>query len=450
MNILLVMEQCNPEWASVPLLASHFYRTIRERVSVTLVTHERNRGALEKIRGAHQIVYINESSRLKRYYTQVTRITSSGGVNWPLQHALSYPIYAEFNRHVYARFAKAVGAGQYDLVHAMTPILPRYPVKLVKACQNTPFLLGPVNGGVPFPRGEGFAGVAQKEFAQYNFLRLFTRLIPGYKATYKKADMILSGSTYTKKWIEKHFDIQSGDDIVRLFHENGVVPFSPLHGDTPENTENEQADLFHNGDDRPFHLLFVGRLVAYKGADILLEALHRLEQSEKYASRHTSFSKSAKQPIILTIVGDGPERQRLEALAQRLGLTHMVHFTGWVKQERTRRYYANADLFCFPSIREFGGAVALEAMSSGLPCIVPDYAGLGEYVTPETGFKISPRSRNHLIEQFAEKISFLMTHPERLRQMSRHAIHRVASYGWDQKADAMVAIYKQLINRKMP
>lgn len=431
MNILLVMEQCNPEWASVPLLASHFYRTIRERASVTLVTHERNRSALEKIRDKHPIIYINESSRIKRYYTHVARITSTGGVNWPLQHALSYPIYAGFNRKVYTRFAQPVRAGQYDLVHAMTPILPRYPVKLVNACQNTPFLLGPVNGGVPFPRGEGFAGVAQKEFAQYNFLRLFTRLIPGYKATYKKADMILAGSTYTQRWIEKHFDMQPGHDGVRLFHENGVDPLSSPYS---------RRKVSHHGDDNPFHLLFVGRLVAYKGADILLEALHRLDQS----------GKGVKRPIILTIVGDGPERQRLEALVQRLGLTPKVHFTGWIKQEETRQYYADADLFCFPSIREFGGAVALEAMAFGLPCIVPDYAGLGEYVTPAVGFKISPRSRNYLIAKFAEKISFLMTHPGRLHRMSRHAIERVASYGWDQKADAMVAIYKQLISRKRP
>ncbi|WP_035238086.1 glycosyltransferase family 4 protein [Desulfobacter vibrioformis] len=441
MNILLVMEQCNPQWASVPLLASHFYRTIRERVSVTLVTHERNRSPLEKNRGTHRIIYIKESSRLKRYYAHVSRITSSGGVNWPLQHALSYPVYAEFNRKVYDGFAKAVRAGQYDLVHVMTPILPRYPVKLVNACQNTPFLLGPVNGGVPFPRGEGFAAVAQKEFAQYNFLRLFTRLIPGYRATYKKADMILSGSTYTKQWIEKQFQIPPGDDIVRLFHENGVVP---------GNTDGVQFRRFRNGQDRPFHLLFVGRLVAYKGADILLEALHRLTQKARFESPDTSSSKVIQRPLSLTIVGDGPERQNLENLTQKLGLTHIVHFTGWIKQEETRQYYADADLFCFPSIREFGGAVALEAMAFGLPCITPDYAGLAEYVTPDTGFKIFPRSRNYLIEQFAEKIAFLMAHPERLHQMAGHAVERVASYGWDQKADAMIAIYKQLINRKRP
>ncbi len=209
--------------------------------------------------------------------------------------------------------------------------------------------------------------------------------------------MILSGSTYTKQWIENQFRIPSGNDIVRLFHENGVVP---------GNTGNAWVDRSHNGDDRPFHLLFVGRLVAYKGADILLEALHRLTQKASFKSPDTSLGKSAQRSIILTIVGDGPERQRLEALTQTLGLTHMVRFTGWVKQEETRQYYADADLFCFPSIREFGGAVALEAMAFGLPCIVPDYAGLAEYVTPDTGFKIFPRSRNYLIEQFAEKSPF--------------------------------------------
>lgn len=79
LNVLLIMEQCNPEWASVPLVGYNFYQGIRKRVQVTLVTHERNREALEKIRNGHRIDYIDESKHLKKYYGFISGLTSRGG-----------------------------------------------------------------------------------------------------------------------------------------------------------------------------------------------------------------------------------------------------------------------------------------------------------------------------------------------------------------------------------
>ena len=182
LRVLFMVEQCNPRWASVPLVAYNLYRELRKRAEVTLVTHARNRQGLEPLQGNHRIDYIPESRAVRGYYRIVSGLTSRGGVNWPLQHALTYPVYAEFNRAVFRRYAKKVSSGEYDVVHALTPMIPRYPVKMVDACTRTAFVLGPVNGGVPFP--EGFQDVARKESAAFNFLRMFTRMIPGYSTTY--------------------------------------------------------------------------------------------------------------------------------------------------------------------------------------------------------------------------------------------------------------------------
>ena len=67
--------------------------------------------------------------------------------------------------------------------------------------------------------------------------------------------------------------------------------------------------------------------------------------------------------------------------------------------ERLASSFSKSDIFCFPSIREFGGAVVLEAMACGLPCIVVNNGGIGEYVTDETGFKIEPISRDYIIKE---------------------------------------------------
>ena len=413
MKVLLVMEQCNQEWASVPLVGYNFYGEIRKRVRVTLVTHERNKAALEKVREGHEIDYIPESGSLKTYYRFVSQLTSRGGVNWPLQHALSYPIYGGFNRQVYQRYARRVTRKEYDLVHAMTPILPRYPVKLINACHDVPFLLGPVNGGVPFP--EGFKDVARKEFARFNFLRIFSRMLPGYANTYKNADRVLAGSTYTMNMLKDLFRI---DNHISLFYENGIL--------------NEFIGNPRKRTGKKLQLLFVGRLVPYKGADMAIEALTRLDDR-------------VRRQVHFTIVGDGSEKETLEKQTRNLGLEQTVTFTGWIDQNETARYYKKADLFCFPSVREFGGAVALEAMASGLPCIVADHAGLGEYVTEETGFKIRPISREYLVNELAEKIGFLFENRELIGRMAEKAIERVKEFEWGAKADRIIQIYEEMV-----
>lgn len=413
LNVLMIMEQCNPEWASVPLVGYNFYQGIRERAAVTLVTHERNREALEKVRGTHEIHYITESPSLKKYYGVVSHITSRGGVNWPLQHALSYPIYGEFNRKVNRLFSPRVLQREYDLVHAMTPVLPRYPVKIVEACKEVPFLLGPVNGGVPFP--EGFSDVARKEFAQFNFLRIFSRMLPGYTQTYRKARRVLSGSTYTLNMLSDMFG--KDPSLFQLFYENGIL--KEFIG-SPKKQSGSRLEL-----------LFVGRLVPYKGADMVIEALGRIDSK-------------TRENIHFTIVGDGSEKANLEELTQKLALTDTITFTGWIDQKKTAGFYRRSDVFCFPSVREFGGAVALEAMASGLPCIVVDHAGLGEYVTEETGFKIQPRSRPYVTEEVAKKIMIFYRNRRLIEKMSQKAIERVKEFEWGAKADRMVDIYREM------
>ncbi|MDM8543407.1 glycosyltransferase family 4 protein [Desulfococcaceae bacterium HSG9] len=417
LKVLFIIEQCNPEWASVPLVGYNFYRGIRKRADVTLVTHIRNKAALEKVRNGHRICYIEESHRIRRYYRLVSKLTTRGGVNWPLQHALSYPIYAEFNNRVFRKFKARVLNQEFDLVHALTPMLPRYPYKIINACKNTPFLLGPVNGGVPFP--DGFKEVAKMEFAHFNFLRIFTRMLPGYAKTYKTADRVLSGSTYTLNMLKNMFNLKA--DRIELFYENGI---EKDFIQKPRQIAKESLDL-----------LFVGRLVPYKGADMVIEALGRLPDA---VLKH----------IRLTIVGDGSERNALERQTLKLGLNDHIRFTGWIEQKETADFYKNSDLFCFPSVREFGGAVALEAMACGLPCIVADHAGIGEYVTSETGFKIKPESKEFVIQKLSEKIQILFNDDPLRLKMAKKAVERAMEFEWERKAEKMTELYDSIVTVK--
>ena len=415
-KVLLIMEQCNPEMPSVPLVGYEFFNGISQLVDVTLVTHERNKQAIEKAYRQEKIIYINEKKSTAAYYRWLESTTiGKKGTNWPLLNAFGYLIYAEFNHKVYQLFKTKVLQGEYDIIHAITPMMPRYPVKLIQACKYTPFLLGPVNGGVPFPKG--FRKVARKEFAYFNFLRTLGLFIPGYTRTYKTADKILVGSTFTLEMLQKRFRIP--DKKIELFYENGIA-------------DNFFDDLKATKTNDKIKLLFVGRLVPYKGADVVVDAISKL-------------SEHIKDKIKLTIVGDGPERDNLNQQVQELGISKLVSFAGWVNQKETVHFYKEADIFCFPSIREFGGAVVLEAMACGLPCIIADNGGIAEYVTTETGFKIVPTSREYLTQELTNKIEILVENGKLRQTMSAKAIERAREFTWKKKAKEIVRFYEQLI-----
>ena len=424
-KVLLIIEQCNPEWPSVPLVGYSFYKHISQLVDTTLVTHERNKAAMDKAHPERDIVYIPESKFIKSYYKIAAKLSQiKGKIIWPLYNTLTYPIYAEFNHQVYAKFKNSILGGEYDIVHALTPILPRYPVKAIRACKNTPFILGPVNGGVPFPKG--FQAVARQEFSYFNFLRLIGRyIIPGYRETYEKADYILSGSTYTMNLIKNLFEIKSKK--IELFYENGIDDLFIKH-----ETKTSRIDKSYK---KTINLLFVGRLVPYKGADILIEAISNL-------------NLSIQEIIKLTIVGDGPEHKALKNQVSKLSLNDKVNFTGWVEQQETVSYYRDSDIFCFPSVREFGGAVVLEAMANGLPCIVINNGGIAEYVTEETGFKIDPISRDFVVKELTECIAKLVQNDDLRNGMSMNAIQRSRDFSWSAKAEKIVNIYSKLLESK--
>lgn len=421
LKVLLIAEQCDPEGASVPLIAWNFFDELSQIVDVTLVTHERHEETIEKYRHDRKIDYIRESNFAKGYYKALMQLLTfifRGRINWPLVHLLSLPIYLEFDHIVYRKYKPAVKRGEYDIVHAVNPTIPRFPVKISQACDQVPFILGPVNGGIPFP--ENFQQKAQQEFAHFNFIRTLGRyLMPGYVATYRKASKVLIGSSYTLNMLKKNLNLP--DSRLKLFYENGI-PKSFLASATQAASKPSE----------PVNLLFVGRLVPYKCADLVIEAIAQLDPE-------------TRAKVTLTIVGDGSEKGELEAKTNALQLQQTVHFTGWINHQQTAEYYRKSDIFCFPSIREFGGAVVLEAMANGLPCIVVNHGGIGEYVTEETGFKIEPISTEHIVQALTQHIKQLVENPQLRQAMSQQSIERAQEFEWSQKIQQLVDLYQVVL-----
>lgn len=494
MKVLFIVEQCNPEWPSVPLVAYNLWNELAKIANVHLVTHERNRSALEQrpwcssyelnnnCNVHRKIDYIEESSLIKHYYKVISFVLGEDGTNWPLYHALSYPIYSSFNHQVYKKFAHRVNSGEFDIVHAFTPVLPRYPVSISRIMtrpveQNgkisineprVPFVLGPVNGGLPFPIA--FQKMAQKEGGHFNFLRKFIHYIPNYNTTYLNASLILAGSRYTQSLIVEKFP--NTKDRIELFHENGVTKefFQTGYKGYPllynynkyKSVLNSLSKYNIYIRKKPLQLLFAGRLVAYKGAHLVLLALSifyaqkQLRQnSKKLFNLHLSISTNAKRQFMqnsdyatLTIVGEGPEYSMLKKQVVKLGIENCVKFTGQKKPHEMKSFYNESDVFVFPSIREFGGAVVLEAMASGLTCIVVNHGGIGEYIDESCGIKIDPLSSEYIIQKIVDALVYLDSERSVMKKYSYNAVEKAKKYIWSEKARSIIKYYAEIINSK--
>lgn len=170
------------------------------------------------------------------------------------------------------------------------------------------------------------------------------------------------------------------------------------------------------GQSEDFKLLTVSRLSRQKKIERQIEMLSELK---KMGAGH----------IKLDIVGDGPERPRLEALAREKGLFDgSIVFHGWCDREGLARYYREAAVFVLSSDYEGMPNVVLEAMASSLAVVATDAPGTVDLVASGRNGVIVPR---HRMEEFATAIKRLAADPAQLGSM-QHASHELAkSYTWD-------------------
>jgi glycosyltransferase involved in cell wall biosynthesis len=123
-------------------------------------------------------------------------------------------------------------------------------------------------------------------------------------------------------------------------------------------------------------ILFIGRLTAVKGGHHLIQAISRA-------------SAKLGQRLALTVAGDGPERQRLQELAQRFQVD--TEFTGWVAAERKLELLRSTDLLAVPSLwPEPFGLVGLEAACQGVPAVGYAVGGIPDWLIGGQSGELAP------------------------------------------------------------
>lgn len=213
----------------------------------------------------------------------------------------------------------------------------------------------------------------------------------------KRADVILTAT-------EGHID---GSDFLPEYREKcRILPYG-IHPEEYLSVSRQPILTEKLTDKSSVKIFFTGRLVYYKGVDVLLKAFARTKNCE------------------LFIAGTGELEDQLKAFAARSGLAEKVHFLGFLPDIELRQAYADCDIFVLPSVAksEAFGIVQLEAMVCGKPVINTSLPSGVPHVSidGETGLTVPPSDAKAL----AEAIDRLASDEELRRKLGKNAAERV-------------------------
>ena len=188
------------------------------------------------------------------------------------------------------------------------------------------------------------------------------------------------------------------------------------------------TDLFSpssNGGRRSDRLLFVGRLNAQKGIEMLLRAL----------------AVTTSKPS-LDVVGDGPDGERLKALAGELEIAGRIRWIGALPQQQLTEYYRAATALVVPSVNEGLGLVAVEAQLCETPVIAFDSGGLSDVVSNQrTGILVEDISASSL----AAAIDSLLASPDRAAALGAAGrLHALATFAPESVARRYATLYRSV------
>lgn len=399
--MLLTAYSANPAAQSEPLNGYKFIRELSRVVETTIIAHARDRSDLERTEIARRIHYVG-SRQVAGALRAITMPLF--GQRWHLISTVDFIDYSLWDIECSALVRRMMRGERFDIVHRVTPTTIRFPSSVWTAAERV--VSGPHNGGMCWP--PGFAHLARAE-GTVDQLRVGGDILHWLAQDFAHYRRILVAHEGTKR----------------------VVP-SRHHSKVAEMVENGVDRVFSQsvcaGDAR--YLLYVGRLVPVKCVDLLIRAVARLPGS-----------------VHLTIVGDGPERPSLERLADALGVRSRVDFVGWVAQRATYGYYQKAGLFVFPSVRESGGAVVLDAMASGLPVVVARWGGPAHFIGRDAGIGLPVDSPEVLEDGIVNAVLGFLGDPASGRELGRRAQERVAAeFLWPKKAEHLLSIYGEVLN----
>lgn len=303
----------------------------------------------------------------------------------------------------------------FELVHQTT--FHSFRIPLLPATWNVPKVWGPIAGGETCPPGFGpWLGGLRMVESMRHVLNFLTLAQPRVRRSLRAADVIFVSNQTTLRFLPQR---SRGKCL--------LVPPNAVRGNLaspPERITDAKS---------PLKLLFVGNCVATRAMPLVFEAMKKLPAD----------------CCELTVVGAGAALNEWKSAAANAGLERRVVFTGALPYAQVAGYYAKADAFVFPALRDSGGSGILEAMSAALPVICCDWGGPAEMVDEYSSFRVSVKNPEATIAGFASAFEQLKANPELRLKLGRAAFEKArVEFSWANKRSILEKTYFKLLGRR--
>ncbi|AKG20947.1 glycosyltransferase family 4 protein [Calothrix sp. 336/3] len=304
----------------------------------------------------------------------------------------------------------------FDISHHVTFV--KYSRPSFLSLLPIPFVWGPVGGG---------------EFAPKSFWKDFSLKNKIHERVRSLACKVFESDPFAIITARRSILAQATtEDTARRVRQMGAnnVQIEPAIGLLTEEIEQLNQNKLPN--QSPIRFLSIGRLLHWKGFSLGLRA----------------FAQANLKDAEYWIIGDGPERQRLETLVQELGIINQVKFWNNLPREATLDKISECSVLVHPSLHDSGAFVCLEAMAAGRPVICLNLGGPALQVTEETGFKIAAITPKQVTEDLAKAMKTLVNNPELCLRMGEAGYNRVKEvFNWDVKGQNLICKYKEILEK---
>jgi glycosyltransferase involved in cell wall biosynthesis len=399
MKVLLSAYSCAPNMGSEPEIGWNWAQCMAENgQDVTVITRSVNRQVIEAYRPGRF------ADRLRFAFYDLSPLAQK--LYWlPCGNYFYYLLW----QYTAAKFAESLHRREcFDRVQHITWGSFRVPSFMGRL--KIPFTFGPVAGGEDTPpqlrKGMGFRGRLW-DLAR----RISNNIVAGTPlmgATYRNATEIITATEETRRQIPASYHHKC--KVHQAVGVDSLVAGPDARRHLLRTPGMARARL---------EILYVGRLLPWKGLHLALKALAQL--------------KLPASDIHFTIIGSGYDHARLKRQAARLSLQDCVTWIPWMQRSELLATYPTFDLFLFPSLHDSGGLAVLEALHFGLPVICLDLGGPAVSVNSSCGVVIpaAQASEPQIIKEFAKSISRFLQDPARLEELSRGARLRAAQVTWN-------------------
>lgn len=282
---------------------------------------------------------------------------------------------------------------------------------IIGALLPVPFIWGPVGGGQRTPPAfhrEYAPAALFEEHTRLLAQKLF-RLDPFAWLCRKNASTIL---VCNKETAHRFFKRQ-----------RKRVHFFPVNG-----LSDQDLRVFSPGKkNKRFTVIMAGRLISLKGLRLGTNAFARFQEKHPTAE--------------LLIAGEGPEKNTLRKRITKNKINARI--LPWQSRNSLAKLMQGSHVFLFPSLRDGGGAAALEAMAAGLPVICFNHAGPAVLVNHTTGIKIPVTNPTQAVNDFANALTTLAADPQKLDNLSANARQHAETFHWKKLARHILTLYSQ-------